>query len=59
MVVRWITEREMGGALQPGDQFTKTGVRVMEVLRSKHPDALTPTAESLESYLDRPRSYHP
>ena len=27
--VRWITERETGGVLQPGDRCTKTGDRVM------------------------------
>ena len=35
--VRWITERETGGVLQPGDRCTKTGDRVTEVLRTKHP----------------------
>ena len=52
--VRWITERETGGVLQPGNQCTKTGDRVMEVLRYKHPEARTPTAASLDSYPDRP-----
>ena len=27
--VQWITERETGGVLQPGDRCTKTGDRVM------------------------------
>ena len=31
----------------------------MEVLRAKHPEALTPTAESLESYPDRPLELTP
>ena len=53
--VRWITERETGGVLQPGDRCTKTGDRVMEVLRAKHPEAWTPTAANLDSYPDRPR----
>ena len=30
--VQWITERETGEVLQPGDRCTKTGDRVMEVL---------------------------
>ena len=32
--VRWITERETGGVLQPAKLCTKTGERVMEVLRT-------------------------
>ena len=52
--VRWITEQETGGVLQPGDRCTKTGDQVMEVLRAKHPEARTPTAASLESYPYRP-----
>ena len=55
-VVRWITERETGGVLQPGYRCTKTGNRVMEVLRTKHPEARTPTAASLDSYLSCPPS---
>ena len=46
--VRWITEREIGGILQPGYQCAKTGYQVMEFLRAKHPEARTPTAASLD-----------
>ena len=38
--VRRITERETGGVFQPGEWCTKTGDRVMEVLRAKQ-EALT------------------
>ena len=58
-VVRWITEQETGGVLQPGDRCTKTGDRVMEVLRAKNPEAWTPTAEILDSYPDRPLELTP
>ena len=57
--VRWITEWEMGGVLQPGDRFEKTGDRVLEVLRSKHPEAQTPTEACLESYTGRPPELTP
>ena len=57
--VRWITERETGGVFQPGERCTKTGDRVMEVLCSKHPEARTPTAASLDSYPDRPPELTP
>ena len=40
--VRWITERDTGGVLQPGDRYTKLWDQVMEVLRTKHPEARTP-----------------
>ena len=49
MAVRWITELETGGVLETGDRCTKTGDRVMEVLRSKHPEARAQTAASLDS----------
>ena len=52
MAVRWITEREKGGVLLPEETCTKTGERVMEVLRTKHPDARPPSAESLDAYPD-------
>ena len=58
-MVRWITEREMGGVLQPGDRCTKTRDRVMEVLRSKRPEAWTPTVESQDSYPDCPPDLTP
>ena len=52
--VRWITEHEKGGVLQPEEICTKTGERVMEVLRIRHPDALSLSASSLYTYLDQP-----
>ena len=58
-LVRWITERETGGVLQPRDRCTKTGDRVMQVLSSKHPEAQTPTVSSLDSYPDRPPELTP
>ena len=42
------------GVLQPGERYTKTGGRVMEVLRTKHQEANSPTSDSLDSYPDRP-----
>ena len=45
--VQWITERETGGVLHPRERCTKTGKRVMEVLRTEHPEARTQTAASL------------
>ena len=54
MVVRWITKRETGGVLHPGDRCTKTGDRVIKVLHAKHPEAQTPTSTSLDLYPDRP-----
>ena len=42
--VRWITEWEKGGVLLPEDNCTKTVELVMEVLRTKHPDACPPSA---------------
>ena len=57
--VRWITERETGGVLQPGDRCTKTGDWVMEVLLSKHPEAWAPTTASSDSYPDHPPELAP
>ena len=51
--VRWIKERETGVVLQPGERCMKTGDRVLEVLRTKHPEAQTPTAACLKSYTGR------
>ena len=53
MAVQCLTERETGGVLQPGDRCTKAGDRVMDVLRTKHSEAWTPTA-SLDSYPGLP-----
>ena len=49
-VVRWITEKVTGGVLQPKDKCEKTGDRVLEVLRAKHPEARMPTSACLGSY---------
>ena len=57
--VRWITERETAGVIQPGDRCTKTGDQVMEVLRTKHPEAWTPTAASLDHYKGCPPELTP
>ena len=54
MAVRWITERDKGGVIQPTDLCNKTGDRVMGVLHTKHPDSRPPTAASLDTYPDRP-----
>ena len=59
IAVRWITEREAGRVLQPGDWCTKTGDQVAEVLRSKRPEARTPTAASLDLYPDCPPELTP
>ena len=48
-VVRWITEREKGGVLQPEGKYTKTGDRVLEVLHAKHLDARPPSAACLDA----------
>ena len=48
--VRWNTEHEKGGILIPGEQFTNTGERVLDVLRTKHPDARPPYAACLDAY---------
>ena len=48
--VRWITEREKGGVLLPEDKCTKTGERVVEVLRTKHLDARPHSAARLDAY---------
>ena len=57
--VWWITERETGGVLRTGDNCTKTRYRVMEVLRTKHPEAWTPTAAILDYYKGQPTELTP
>ncbi len=48
--VRWLTGRKKGGVLLPDDVDEKTGESVIDVLRSKHPDARVPDASELEDY---------
>ena len=40
--------------LQPAERCTKTGEKVMEVLRTKRPEARPPIAASLDLYQDLP-----
>ena len=47
LAVFWMTEREKGGVLHPEETCTKTGKFILEVLRSKHPEARPLTAQSL------------
>ena len=57
--VQWIMERETGDMLQPAERCTNNGERVMEVLRTKNPEACPPTAASMDSYPDRPTELIP
>jgi hypothetical protein len=52
--VRYLTDREKGGILQPTNIDEKTGDSVEKVLRSKHPDARIPKPESLPHYAYTP-----
>ena len=58
-VMLCITDRETGGVLQPRDRCTKTGYWVMEVLRTKQPEAWALTAASLDSYPGCPPELTP
>ena len=55
--VRFVTERGSGGALSADDKvMNKDGTEstVLEVLRSKHPEAVHPREEDLEEYPSVP-----
>ena len=52
--VRYLTDRGKGGILMPADTDEKSGDSVETVLKSKHPDARTPTAENLQKYTNLP-----
>ena len=52
--VRWITEREKGGIIQPEGHCTNTGDLVLEVLHAKHPDARSPSDACLDAYPGTP-----
>ena len=43
-----------GGFLLTEDKCMKTGERVMEVLRTKNPDARPPSAACLDAYPNNP-----
>ena len=47
-------DRGKGGVLPPEEHCTKTGERVLEVLRTKNPDARPPSAACLNAYPGKP-----
>jgi hypothetical protein len=50
--VRAVTDRDPGGLYVPNDICTKTGHRVLDVLREKHPDARIPEQRAFDSYAN-------
>ena len=46
-VIRWATNREVGGFILLGDVCMKTRQQVADVLRDKHPDIRLPPMEKL------------
>ena len=59
MAVMWITDQETGSVLHVVELCTKTGERVMEVLRTKNSDARPQTMASLDTYPERPLDLFP
>ncbi|KAL7526608.1 hypothetical protein ACHAXR_004221 [Thalassiosira sp. AJA248-18] len=45
-----VTYREMGGIFRPYDKCSKTGLPVIGVLRSKHPEAVIPPAADFDAH---------
>ena len=43
--LRWLTNRDGGGILNPEDADTKTLCPVIDILREKHPNILIPNLE--------------
>ena len=52
--VRWITEREKGGVIQPETPCLKSGQPVLDFSRSKEPEDRPPSAQSLDAYVGKP-----
>ena len=52
--VRYVTDREGGGLLQPTDTDEKSGEPIVDVLRSKHPEEQVPEAADLHVYDEVP-----
>jgi hypothetical protein len=50
--VRAVTDRNPGGLYAPDNIFTKTGRRVLDVLREKHPDACIPEENAFDHYAN-------
>ena len=47
-----MTDRDPGGLYAPNDICTKTGRRVLDVLREKHPDACIPEENAFDHYAN-------
>ena len=45
--VWWITDRDKGGLFQPEETCPKTGLPILDVLRSKQPETFPLSAHSL------------
>ena len=52
--VWWITDMKKGGVLHPEYTCPKTGLPILDVLRSKHPKPCPLSAHSLEAYGGKP-----
>ena len=52
--MRWITDRDPGGAVSPYEVDDKTGSQVIETLRKKHPDPIIPQIKQLPKFPKMP-----
>ena len=52
--IRYLTDRDGGGILQPDNIDAKSGLLVSEVLESKHPAARVPNLDAFEDFGEMP-----
>ena len=50
--MRWILEKEKEGVLLLEETCPKMGERMMEVMRTKHPESRPSSAERLDAYSE-------
>ena len=55
----YLPHQQQGDMIHPAELCTKTGERVMAVMRTKQPDACLQTMASLETYPDRAPELNP